>query len=178
MIDTYFAFNKVTNNDRQYWDLNAVVNSMKLWKIKAVPEDGTVEVPEMVDGIPVTFLVLEGLMDVPTTPIERLVLPKTLITIGGRLPMVEEELVIDKDNPKWCSDGVSLLSKDGTLLRQMCVKNKHSYVIPDGVKTIGYRAFKDIAIEELTIPDSVATIEQGAFDGCFSLREVHGGNNV
>ena len=88
------------------------------------------------------------------------------------------ELVVDSNNPNWSTDGVSLLSKDGTKLLRMCQKNRASYTIPDGVTTICKYAFDFNNNVEITIPDSVTTVESDAFRCCYSLKTVHGGKNI
>ena len=46
-------------------------------------------------------------------------------------------------------------------------------VIPDGVSTIGYRAFANCTdIKSVTLPDSVTEIESFAFRACTSLTEI------
>jgi len=51
--------------------------------------------------------------------------------------------------------------------------------IPDGVTVIGAEAFSgDISVERVTIPISVKTIEQGAFNGCTKLTDVYYGGTA
>ena len=45
-------------------------------------------------------------------------------------------------------------------------------VIPQGVTTIEPEAFLDCGIEEIEIPDTVTAIETWAFSGCAALREI------
>ena len=49
---------------------------------------------------------------------------------------------------------------------------EHDVVIPDGVKIIGARAFRWRRLHSVTIPASVETIEQEAFEGCHALSSV------
>ena len=67
--------------------------------------------------------------------------------------------------------------QDGVLVR--CTVNQPDVVIPDGVKTIAYRAFKKPddykgidEIESVVIPKSVTLIESKAFQYCDRLRKV------
>lgn len=51
--------------------------------------------------------------------------------------------------------------------------------IPDGIETIGARAFCDNKkLQLITIPKSVTTIESEAFAGCSALTEIKGGENA
>ena len=45
--------------------------------------------------------------------------------------------------------------------------------LPDGLVHIGHNAFYGTAIESITIPDTVKTIEVGAFSGCMKLKEIN-----
>ena len=46
-------------------------------------------------------------------------------------------------------------------------------VIPDAVKSIGERAFSKMSIVSVTIPNSVKSIQSGAFYGCTSLTDIN-----
>ena len=175
MIDTLFSYGMVTDNDVKFY--NAIPGTMKITGIK-VTDQGIVNIPETIDGIPVTFYYD---MDFGSTiTLKKLIIPNTLVTLATTdlFPNIADELVIDKDNPKWSTDGVSLLSKDGTKLIRMCQRNKESYSIPDGVTTICVGAFKCNRNIEVTIPDSVTTVETHAFERCYSLKTIHGGKNI
>ena len=169
-----FSYEKVTENDVSWY--KAIPDSMKV-KIMGVKGDGIVEFPEYIEGLPVTFYA--GLHYFGK-PIKKMIIPKTLVTLANyeNFPAIQDELIIDKDNPEWSTDGVSLLSKDGTKLLRMCQENRSSYTIPDGVTTICRYAFNFNNIIELTIPDSVTTVEPYAFCSCSSLKKVHGGKNI
>lgn len=174
MIDTYFSYGLVTDDDVRFHQ--AIPGTIKITEIKAT-DNGVVCIPETIDGLSVTYYAGESYFG---EPIRKLMIPKTLITLTGReyFPEVVEELVIDKDHPEWSTDGVSLLSKDGTKLLRMCQANRASYTIPDGVTTICSSAFSYNNNTEITIPDSVTTVEFAAFSSCSSLKTVHGGKNI
>lgn len=174
MIDNLFSYGMVTDDDVKFY--KAAPGTMKITGIKAT-DHGVVNIPETIDGLPVTYYAgLSYFGD----PIKKLIIPKTLVALTSTeyFPEVVDELVIDKDNPEWSTDGVSLLSKDGTRLLRMCQKNKEAYTIPDGVTTICFYAFKFNNNNEITIPDSVTTVEGSAFKYCSSLKTVHGGKNI
>ena len=50
--------------------------------------------------------------------------------------------------------------------------------IPSTVKTIEESAFRNLGIKSITIPDSVTSIGQYAFDGCTGLTSITIGNSV
>ncbi len=76
--------------------------------------------------------------------------------------------VVSENNGTYASiDGV-LFSKDkATLIQYPVAKAGASYVIPNTVKTIRSSAFNGISLTTITIPNSVTTIEVGAFDIAF-----------
>ena len=151
MIDTFFSYGMVTDEDVKFY--KAVPGTMKITGIKAT-DNGVVNIPETIDGLPVTYYA--GL-SYYGDPIKKLILPKTLVALTSTeyFPEIVGELVVDNDNPKWSTDGVSLLSKDGTRLLRMCQKNRASYTIPDTVKAIGNEAFANcFELEELFLPAS------------------------
>ena len=174
MVDTFFSYEIVTDDDVKFY--RAVPGTMKITGIKAT-DNGVVNIPETIDGMSVSYYAGFRYFG---DPIKKLIVPKTLVALTSTeyFPEIVGELVVDNDNPKWSTDGVSLLSKDGTRLLRMCQKNRVSYTIPDGVTTICRYAFKFNNNVELTIPDSVTTVEGSAFEFCSSLKTVHGGKNI
>ena len=70
-------------------------------------------------------------------------------------------------------DGVTFSADMKTLIRYPMEKQAMEYVIPDGVETIGERAFDSCAsIVKLTIPDSVTVIGENAFSWCINLEDI------
>jgi uncharacterized C2H2 Zn-finger protein len=69
-------------------------------------------------------------------------------------------------------DGV-VFSPDGKTLLS-CPRDKSGdYVVPNGVVTIGDRAFADCdLLTSATLPDGLESIENDAFSGCYSLTNV------
>lgn len=90
-----------------------------------------------------------------------------LETIGKRAFRYNEvaEYVIHEDNPYFKTVDGNIFSKDGTVLvRYAIAKKDSSYVIPEGVTTVGFAAFESAAaLKRVTIPTSVTTIEDSAF---------------
>ena len=82
---------------------------------------------------------------------------------------------VDVDNAVYKSIDGNLYTKDGKILVQYAIgKSNTSFVIPDGVTSIGYGAFSDcISLTSVEIPDSVTSIGEWAFDQCSSLEDVY-----
>ncbi|WP_400219631.1 leucine-rich repeat protein, partial [Methanomethylophilus alvi] len=83
-------------------------------------------------------------------------------------------IVVSEGNTAYCSvDGV-LFSKDmKTLVQYPAGRPDDSYIIPDGVTSIGQYAFRGCtSLVSVTIPDGVTSIGSNAFSGCTSLVSV------
>jgi len=77
---------------------------------------------------------------------------------------------VDKDNRYYSNDSYGVLfNKDKTRLISV-PGTISSYVIPDGVWTIGKYACRYLTV--VTIPDSVTTIDEYAFDSYTDLKDV------
>lgn len=92
---------------------------------------------------------------------------KGLETIGRRAFRYNEtvEYVINEENPYFKTIDGNIFSKDGTVLIRYAIGKKDtSYVIPNGVTTIGFAAFESAtSLKNITIPESVTLIEDSAF---------------
>ena len=75
---------------------------------------------------------------------------------------------VDSENNYFSSENGVLFNKSKTVLICCPGGKTGSYVIPNGVTTIGYHAFAFcLGLTSLTIPNSVTTIEDYAFVFCF-----------
>lgn len=175
MINDYFNYSEVTESDVRLY--GAIPNTIKITAIIKPDDKGTVNIPSEIDGIPVTFYDASGYYGPLIT---KLIIPETLVSCTSceYFPSVESELVISEENPKWSTDGSSLLSKDGTSLLRMCMKQKSTYSVPQGVTTICHNAFKFCNLIEICFPDSVRKIGSNAFQFCHSLETIRGGNGI
>jgi hypothetical protein len=94
------------------------------------------------------------------------IIPNSVTEIGGGAFNCSEltAIRVGSGNTRFAErDGV-LFSKDfKTLIRYPVGKNAVSYSIPNGVTMIGYGAFEDHQLTEITIPNSVTTIKGDAF---------------
>jgi hypothetical protein len=91
-----------------------------------------------------------------------------------------ESIYVDADNASFCSvDGVLFNKEKTVLLKYPAGKDGNTYIIPDGVVTIGEHAFSECRnLAAITIPDSVAEIEIGAFQYCEILTDIHIPNSI
>lgn len=81
---------------------------------------------------------------------------------------------VNKDNTKYCSVGGNLFSKDKTELIQYATgKTEKSYIVPDGVKSIGDGAFEGCdSLTSIEMPSGVTSIGAYAFCDCYNLTSV------
>jgi len=84
------------------------------------------------------------------------------------------DITVDADNTTYCSEDGVLFNKSKTELIQYPVGNaRTSYTIPSSVTSIGDWAFDGCSsLTSVTIPDSVTSIERSAFAYCTSLTSV------
>ena len=73
-------------------------------------------------------------------------------------------------------DGV-IYSKSGNIVVACSMELEH-VTIPEGVKIIGYNAFKKCKLKSVIFPDSLKQILAEAFYGCKNLQSVKFGNNI
>ena len=89
-------------------------------------------------------------------------------------------IVVDNDNTAYQSIDENLYSKDGKrLIAYARGKSDISFTIPDSVMSIDDYAFEYCrSLTSVTIPDSVTSIGYHAFYNCYSLTSVTIGNSV
>ena len=113
-----------------------------------------------------------------------------------------ETITVDDSNRYYCDDGIALFddgferilqfplaleAKSYTLPSQVRIIGGKAFegcrledvVIPSGLQTIEYDAFKNCEyIREMSLPDGVTSIGDGAFCGCYALNSVDFGNSL
>ncbi len=104
-------------------------------------------------------------------------MPNSLTSIGS--DVFEDcdsltSIIVDEDNSVYKSVDGNLYSKDGTILIQYAVgKTQTFFTIPSSVTSIGEDAFNGYAsLKSIVIPNSVTSIGNSAFVGCGSLQTV------
>lgn len=90
-------------------------------------------------------------------------IPASLTTIGAsglRLGMIST-ITVDNENPMYYSEGNCIIERN----TQKVICGSRAATIPNGALTIGERAFEGISFTntEITIPESVVSIESKAF---------------
>lgn len=139
-----------------------------------VQKDGTLVIPETIEGNPVTHLGWRELRGCLT--VENIRIPKTIISIvpgvfRGCVKLTQ--FTVDPLNPKFSSrDGV-LFNKDQSAIVRFPTGRKGGYIIPRGVIEISASAFGGCTqLTNATFTQDVVLIRGGAFSFCTQLREI------
>ena len=91
-----------------------------------------------------------------------------------------KNIIVDAENTHYRSIEGSLFSYDGThMVRYAVGQEVRTYYVPDGVVSIGSRAFERADnLHEVVLPDSLESISGWAFDDCLNLRSVEFGSSL
>ncbi len=117
------------------------------------------------------------------TSLAKVTIPSTVTVIGSNAfsnCSSLESIDVDENNTEYkTTDGI-LYSKDGKKLIQYAIGKKNTtFLIPNGVTSIGSSAFAGCAsLESIAIPNGVVSIESSAFSDCSSLESVAIPNGV
>jgi hypothetical protein len=137
---------------------------------------GAVTIPSEINGYPVASLTTYAFWFSTG--------PMTSVTIPSSVTNIEDEtfgacfllttITVDTNNPAYSSaDGVLFNKSQTTLVEYPTVKAGSSYMIPDSVSSIEYGAFLFCNnLTNVTIPDSVIAIGDSAFSACNNLVTV------
>ena len=121
-------------------------------------------------SIPYSVTSIGGSAFTRCTSLKRVTIPSSVTSIGSN-PFGDCSSLLGFYG-KFASKDNRCLIVDGGLV-SFAPAGLTEYTIPDGVVTIGFRAFWDAdLLTEITIPDSVTSIEKYAFYVCRSLRGI------
>ncbi|MEZ5327700.1 MAG: leucine-rich repeat domain-containing protein [Verrucomicrobiales bacterium] len=172
------------------FDYSVVANSITITGYSKDAE-GTVEIPDEIDGMPVVnigsqaFQYCDGLTEIS--------IPSTVVSIGlqafrgcdGLMVMDIPDSVVNIGSGAF-SDCIGM--KSITLPSNISAIESNSFLgcsslasvsIPSTVVSIGEDAFKNCrSLRDVIIPDSIATIGSDAFSDCISFRRINIPNSV
>ena len=105
-------------------------------------------------------------------------IPSSVTSIGNRAFYSCDSLIsiiVDANNENYKSVDGNLYTKDGKTLIQYAIGKKDtSFIIPDGVTSIGDSAFSSCdSLTSITIPSSVTSIGSYAFRYCHNLDTIY-----
>lgn len=84
-----------------------------------------------------------------------------------------------ESNEKYICTSTAVYRNKGTCLQRILDTSIRTFTIPDSVTSIDRGAFSGCTqLESITLPDSIKDIGIYAFSGCTSLKEIKGGTNV
>ncbi|MGA3181056.1 MAG: leucine-rich repeat protein [Verrucomicrobiota bacterium] len=140
---------------------------------------GAVDLPGAIDGLPVTSIAGNAFSGTALTSIT---IPGSVVNIGsgafeGCASLAA--ITVNATNLFYTSVGGVLFDKSQTMLIQYPpALLSGSYAIPDTVAIIGIAAFQYAGLTNVTIPDSVTSIQLDAFQECTNLAGVTIPNSV
>lgn len=89
-----------------------------------------------------------------------------------------KNIEVEDGNEMYSSiDGV-LYNKDKTILYRFPNSRSGEFRVPDGIKTIGSKAFAFSKVNKVMLPDSLLNIENSAFMKCEDLEYIDFGNGI
>lgn len=128
-------------------------------------------------SIPETIVQIDGVAFSDCNSFKELAIPKSVTTITTPILLRSarlERIIVDGDNPSYCSDNGILFNKDKTKLLEAPIKLAISrYSVPESVQIISENAFSWCQdLESITIPN-VTEIGQNAFELCTGLTSIY-----
>lgn len=187
--ETYKDFEYEVNNNE------VTITMFQGFKTSEDAGKGEVQVPDSINGYPVIKI---GEFAFADMGIKKITLSNTLKTIESSafsdnsftsidIPASVTKIAdsvfprcnslksinVNANNKNYCSiNGVLYTKNKDTLVTYPIGKEDKSYVIENGVKTIEKRAFQDSKLEDITIPNTVTSIDYGAFARNNSLKKL------
>ncbi|MBD5104216.1 MAG: leucine-rich repeat protein, partial [Ruminococcaceae bacterium] len=105
-----------------------------------------------------------------------LVIPSSVIVISSDIFYHCSLLTafdVDEGNTVFSSKEGVLYNKDKSQLRAYPCNIEGAFTVPDGVTSIGNRAFENCQVEAVTLPDGVTSIGYNAFSSCIKLKSIN-----
>ena len=135
---------------------------------------GVIDVPSEIYGYPVVHIGTNGF--IALEKVTSITLPKdcTDIAVGAFSNCTNlESIVIDQDNPEYCSvDGIVYTKDKKKLIVAPYKSTGKSFKIPNGVETLGaWSLYYNEELEELSLND-VTTVEYAAVAFCGNLATI------
>ena len=137
--------------------------------------EGELTIPAEYEGLPVTRIELYAFQN--RSGLTGITVPESITSIetysfNGCAKLVA--INVDENNTVYSSvDGILFSKNKATLLKYPMAKEGVSYTIPEGVTSIGSRAFGGCAnLQSVEISDSVTEIEISAFENCINIKEI------
>jgi len=139
--------------------------------------DTTAEIPETIEGYPVTSI--SSYAFTFADELEYLTIPKTVKTIGEDAFVncfSLKNITVAQDNENYSSENGVLFNKSKTeIIQYPAGKEDENYEIPQGVTQVGKRAFyKALYLAEIDIAESVEVIGESAFEQS-AIQTISGG---
>ncbi len=126
--------------------------------------EGITEIPKLSQSY---FMIMET--------VETLSLPSTVETIDPAFFCIAtgvKEYIVAPENDNYLSEGGIIFNSDKTVLvAYPTAMRTEEYTVPDGIVTIGKRAFYLANIDKLITPSTLVTVEEDAFN-MSSLKEL------
>ena len=147
-------------------------------------KDGTMFIQYAIGKTATSFTILDGVTSIGDYAfflcgsLASIVIPNSVTSIGdGAFSFCRSltSITVDKGNTNYKDIDGNLYSKDGTMLIQYAIgKTATSFTVPDSVTSIGNNAFEYCSsLTSVVIPDSVASIGEDAFSYCGVLTSVY-----
>ncbi len=136
-----------------------------------------VVIPDYVNGKPVTGI---SPACFSSSSICSVTLSETIKSISSPIDVSEsiEYFYIDENNPHYTSvDGI-VYSKDKNVLVASPSGRSKNVIVPEGTEEISNNAFYGQDFEEITLPQTLKTIDYEAFSFCSSLKQIDIPNSV
>ena len=143
--------------------------NMETLLICPMTKSGTYSIPSNVTSIEaVAFKCCENLTSI--------IIPDSVTTIDDSAfygCSNVSEFIVDSDNPSFTSEDGVLFDKDKETFLHCPAKKSGTYIVPNGIKSIGNYAFSNCKnLTSIIIPDGITKIGYSAFSECTSLTSI------